>query len=50
MDAPVDEYESLCMVATGFGMAALLPYLKTIDSRLPKSKGLHASDLCNLAS
>ncbi len=30
MNDPVGKYESVCMVATGFGMAVLLPYLKQL--------------------
>lgn len=30
ISAPVSEYESIFMVATGFGMAALLPYLQQL--------------------
>lgn len=32
ISAPVGEYESVFMVATGFGMAALLPYLQQLIS------------------
>jgi predicted ferric reductase len=45
MDVAMDEYESVLMVASGFGIAALLPYLKKLiysyNNRVGRARRIH---------
>jgi NAD(P)H-flavin reductase len=45
IDVAMDEYESVLMVASGFGIAALLPYLKKLiygyNTRVGRARRIH---------